>query len=60
MNEHVLVMLPHPDDESLGLLVSLHKAENAEFPSHMHAGHLEKWAEIWEARHMRTVKHFLN
>ncbi len=60
MNEHVLVMLPHPDDESFGVAGLIAQSRKRGIPSHMHVGHLGKWAEIWEAQHMLTVKHFRN
>ena len=48
MKEHVLVILPHPDDESYGVagLIALHRQKI--FPLRMHAQRLAKWAGTWE------------
>ena len=59
MNEHVLVMLPHPDDESYGVAGLIAQSRKRGIQSRMHAGHLGN-GQVWAAHHMPTVRHFLN
>lgn len=57
MKEHVLVILPHPDDESYGVagLIALHRQKN--IPVTYACATLGEMDGTWEIPFSRTVKH---